>query len=536
MTKRIAMRLLPVLIVFVLLSTGVTADPPQRPNILLIMADDMGYSDLGCYGSEIKTPNIDKLASGGLRFTQFYNTGICCPSRASLMTGLYSHQAGVGHMTRPGKQPGYLGYLSNRCTTIPEVLKSVGYRTMMTGKWHLGWQDEVSPTGRGFDRFYGTRGYIDSYFTVIRRTEVYLDDKMVIPATEKPENHLFPEKTWYTTDVFTDYAIKFMDEALDEDMPFFAYVAYNAPHFPLHAHTDDIAKYRGKYQRGWNTLRRERFERMQKMGLIDMKWDLSNQDSTDWSTLTEEQKNEADFRMAVYAAIVDRLDQNVGRLVAFLKERDQLDNTLILFLSDNGGSSESGMFGLNADTAKAANYPQWQKAGGWTSSYGQGWANVSNTPFRMFKRYSHEGGTAAPLIVHWPARLKDVGALRHQQAHIIDILPTFAELSGAEYPTKRGSNDIIPLEGKSLVPAFDNKPVAREAIYWEHEGNRAVRVGDWKLVAVNKGQWELFNMAVDRTETTDLSTKYPDKVQQFSTMWDTWAQRAQVFPRPVKKR
>ena len=536
MTEPVAAVPLGVLLLLAMLPADVVAARPERPNILLIMADDMGYSDLGCYGSEIQTPHIDRLAAGGVRFTQFYNAGRCCPSRASLMTGLYSHQAGVGHMTRPAGLPGYLGHLSNRCTTIPEVLKSAGYRTIMTGKWHLGWLDDVSPTARGFDRFYGTRGYVDSYFTVIRRTEIYLDDKLIIPPTENPKNHLHPDKTWYTTDVFTDYAIHFIDEALEGDAPFFAYVAYNAPHFPLHAHKEDIAKYRGKYRRGWGVVRRERFERMRKLGLIDANWDLSAQDSPDWDSLAEEEKNEADFRMAVYAAIVDRLDQNVGRLVAFLQKRDQLDNTLILFLSDNGGSSEIGTFGLRADTAKAANYDQWQRAGGWTSSYGQGWANVSNTPFRMYKRYSHEGGTAAPLIAHWPARIKDSGKLRRRPAHITDVLATCADAGGADYPKTRGGVEIIPLEGRSLVPALDNEPVEREAIYWEHEGNRAVRRGDWKLVAFHEGPWELYHLARDRTETVDLSAKHPETVRRLSAMWEAWARRAQVLPRPERKR
>ncbi len=526
----------------VLLGASFVAEPivaaprPDRPNILLIMADDMGYSDIGCFGSEINTPHLDRLAAGGLRFTQFYNTGRCCPSRASLMTGLYSHQAGVGHMTRATELPGYLGHLSDHCVTIAEVLAAAGYRTMMTGKWHLGWLDSGSPTARGFDRFYGTRGYIDSYFTVIRRTEIYLDNEMLIPPSESPKNHLHPENVWYTTDVFTDYAIHFMDEALTGESPFFMYVAYNAPHFPLHAHREDIAKYRGKYRRGWDVMRKERFERMRKMGVIEGDWDLSPQDSPAWDSLTEEQKSEADFRMAVYAAIVDRLDQNVGRLVAFLSERDQLENTLIIFLSDNGGSSEVGIFGLKSDTAKAANYDAWQRAGGWTSSYGQGWANVSNAPFRMYKRYSHEGGTAAPLIVHWPAKINRGGRLRRQPAHIIDIMATCADVGRAEYPARRGENAIIPLEGKSLVPAIDNKPIAREALYWEHEGNRAVRAGDWKLVALSGKPWELYDLARDRTETKNLAEKHPDKVEKLSAMWEEWARRAQVLPGPQGRR
>lgn len=504
----------------------------EKPNILLIMADDMGYSDLGCYGSDIHTPNLDALAAGGLQFTHFYNTGRCCPSRAALMTGLYPHQAGVGHMSRDRGLPSYRGELGKNTVTIAEVLGAAGYRTMMTGKWHLGWNDYDSPDARGFDRFYGTRGYIDSYFTVVNRTEVYLDDKLLIRPTERPTNHLRPDTVWYTTDVFTDYAIEFIDEAVERDTPFFLYAAYNAPHFPLHAHKADIAKYRGKFTRGWDIARRERFERMRRMGLLDRQWKLSPQDSPPWDSLSAEEKDEMDFRMAVYAAIVDRLDQNVGRLVESLKRSGQFDNTVILFLSDNGGSSEVGIFGLRSDTAKAANYDQWQRAGGWTSSYGQGWANVSNVPFRMYKRYSHEGGISAPLIAHWPDGIESRGTLCHRPAHIIDILATCAELARAEYPQRSGGHTITPTEGISLVPIFLGKEedVRREALYWEHEGNRAVRQGKWKLVARHKQPWELFDMEADRTETHDLAAEQPDRVAKMASLYKKWADRAGVVP------
>jgi len=523
------------LVAQVVYTQSVNAKSSDRPNLVLIMADDMGYSDIGCYGSEIETPHLDGLAKGGVRFTQFYNTSRCCPSRASLMSGLYSHQAGVGHMTRPAGAPGYIGHLNDRCVTIAEVLKSAGYRTMMAGKWHLGWLDECSPTGRGFDRFYGTRGYIDSYFTVIKRTEIYLDDQMLMPPTERPVNHLHPDRVWYTTDVFTDYAMEFMGEAMEGDAPFFMYVAYNAPHFPLHAHKEDIAKYRGRYRRGWDVMRSERFQRMRKSGLLEGSWVLSPQDSPAWDSLTAEQKDEMDFRMAVYAAIVDRLDQNIGRLVAFLKDRGQLDNTLIFFLSDNGGSSEIGTFGLRHETARAANYEQWQRAGGWTSSYGQGWANVSNTPFRMYKRYNHEGGIAAPLIMHWPARIKSPGTFRRQPAHIVDIMATCADVAAAKYPEQIGGNPITPAEGTSLLPALDGRPLDPRSLFWEHEGNRAVRSGDWKLVALSGKPWELYNLAADRTETNNLAATHPERVEELAAQWEAWAKRARVYPRPGKR-
>ncbi len=520
------------------LSAAVSAGPQNRvaagsqqgrPNILLILADDMGYSDLGCYGSEIKTPNIDRLAQSGIRFTHFYNAARCCPSRASLMTGLYPHQAGVGHMLANWRTPGYTDGLSSHAVTIPEVLRPAGYRAMMAGKWHLGWKDDGSPRARGFERFYGMRGFVDSYFTVVRSTDVYLDDALLMAPTTHPINHLHPEQPWYTTDVFTDYALYFMDEALRHNMPFFQYVAYNAPHFPLHAFKSDIQKYRGKYRRGWEVARESRFRRLAEMRMIQRNWELSPQDSPVWNSLTEEQKDAADFRMAIYAAIVDRLDQNVGRLTRFLEQRNQLENTLILFLSDNGGSSETGLFGLKADTNRPSNYDEWRDAGGWTSSYGQGWANVSNTPFRMYKSYDHEGGISAPLILHWPNRIRAGGELRRQVCHIMDILPTLAEITGASYPEQMHGQAILPYEGKSLVPVLDDKPAARGPLFWEHEGNRAVRDGKWKLVARFRQPWALYDIERDRTELNNMIGRHPEVARRLEEMYSRWARRCHVL-------
>ena len=500
--------------------------PAAKPNIVILFADDMGYSDIGCYGSEIRTPNLDALATNGLRFSQFYNTGRCCPSRAAIMTGLYSHQAGVGHMTRDEKRPGYRGQLGFDTVTIPEVLRTAGYRTMMTGKWHLGWDDNNNPNTRGFDRFYGTRGYIDSYFTTIRRTEVYLDDKMVIPVTDKPIHQLFPDRLWYTTDVFTDYAMHFIDESLEMDKPFFLYLAYNAPHFPLHAKPEDLAKYRGSYKKqGWNQLRKRRLSKLLELGLIRRSTALSPQSSPDWDSLSEADQDELDFKMSLYAGIIDCLDQNIGRVVQKLKETGQLENTLIFFLSDNGASAERGLFGNQGHNAGVANWEEWGRKGGWTSSYGLGWANLSNVPFRMYKQYNHEGGISTPLIVHWPHGLRARGKITHEPGHLIDIMATCIDVAGATYPKHHRSHAIQPLAGQSLLPVFQGGSLAERRLFWEHQGNRAVRDGKWKLVAVHGNAWELIDMENDRSELNDLSGQHPEIASRLEKAWIAWAER-----------
>ena len=509
----------------------------QRPNIVILFADDMGYSDIGCFGSEINTPNLDQLAANGLRFSHFYNAGRCCPSRASILTGLYQHQANIGHMAGDSGVKGYRDFLSFNAVTIPEVLRGAGYRTMMSGKWHLGWRDEGSPPARGFDRFYGTRGYIDSYFTTIRRTEMYLDNKMVLPATEKPINHLHPKDEWYTTDVFTDYALHFIDEALSMKKPFFLYLAYNAPHFPLHCKPEDQAKYRGSYRKpGWNKLRRQRYEKMVNLGLIDKRHTLSPQDSPEWNSLSDDEKDELDFKMSLYAGIIDRLDQNIGRVVAKLKDTKQLDNTLVIFLSDNGGTKETGMFGIKGRQANIANYATWARKGGWTSSYGQGWANLSNVPFRLYKRFNHEGGTSTPFIVHWPRGVKAKGGIAHQVGHIVDVMATCVDVSGATYPKQFRENDIQPMEGKSLVPVFNGESLGDRTLYWEHEGHRAVRDGKWKLVGLNGKPWELYDMSIDRTELKNQADSNRDTAKRLTALWDQWAKRCNVLsPDEVKR-
>ena len=503
----------------------------KQPNIIVIMADDAGYSDFGCYGGEIETPVLDKLAANGLRFSQFYNTGRCCPSRAALLTGVYQHQAGMGHMTKDRGLPSYSGTILPNVPTLAERLRQGGYRTMMTGKWHLGTEPKQSPIARGFDRFYGTRNFIDSYFTVLEHCPVFLDDKIVLPGTETPVNHLHPDQEWYTTDVFTDYALHFMDEAFKKhsDQPIFLYIAHNAPHFPLHAREEDTKKYRGRFRdTGWDKLRQQRYERMVKLGLIKNDWALSPSDVPKWETYDTKQRDELDLKMALYSAIIDRMDQNIGRIVAKLKEADQLDNTMILFMVDNGVPGTGvhdwrGLFAKNGrhPETRVDNYSEWGRRGGWSSSSGRGWANLSNAPFRMYKRYTHEGGVATPLIVHWPDGLKDQNKLRHSPGHIIDIAPTC--LNAAGLSTKG-------MEGQTLLPVFTKDSTQPRTLFWEHEGNRAVRQGDYKLVAQHNTSWELYNMRKDRSELHDLTKSMPQKAAELKRLYEAWAHRVGAKP------
>jgi arylsulfatase len=493
------------------------ADTATKPNIVVILVDDMGFSDLGCYGSEIPTPNIDKLAAGGLRFTQCYNTARCCPSRSSLLTGLYSHQAGVGHMVEDRGVPGYRGFLNDHCVTIAEVLHDAGYFTAMTGKWHVGQQPEHWPRQRGFDRYYGALagGF---YFLKGPGTNVIFNDA---PAFSKQNP---PPKDWYSTDAWTDNGIKFVDEALTAKKPFFLYLAHNAPHFPLQAPPEEIEKWRGKYKMGWDKLREQRHTKQIEMGIVDKAWPLSPRPDIvkAWEKLTAEEQDRFDHIMAIYAAVVEHMDRSVGRLVDALKQRGALDNTLILFVSDNGANAESGPQGiLEGDTPGSAASKVFE---------GESWATLSNTPLRRYKHFNHEGGIATPLIVHWPERIKKGGELRQQVSHLIDFMPTCVEVAGATYPAKFKDQAILPMEGRSLLPAFDNKPIEREALFWEHEGNAAVRVGDWKLVRLASKPWELYDLKADRTELHDLADKEPERAKDLAAKWESWAERAHVKP------
>lgn len=491
-----------------------------RPDIVVILCDDMGFSDIGCFGSEIPTPNLDKLAADGLRFTQFYNTGRCCPTRASLLTGLYPHQAGVGHMVEDRGAPGYQGRLNDRCVTIADVLKGAGYFTAMSGKWHVGQDHGVVPWTRGFDRSFNAPagGF---YYGDDPRAELFLNGKKL--ANDDP---LLP-KGWYTTDIWTDFGLKFIGEAREAKKPFFLYLAYNAPHFPLEAPADEIAKFRGKYKAGWDKLREQRHTKEIDLGIVDKSWPMAPRPENvkAWDALTPEQQDRFDHIMAIYAACVAHIDTAVGRLVAALKERGTLDNTLIFFMSDNGGNAESGPDGkLNGANPGGA---------GSDVFCGQSWATLENTPFRRYKHFNHEGGISSPFIVHWPAGIAAKNEFRQQPAHLIDIMATCVDVSGAKYPADFNGNNIQPMEGRSLVPAFDNKPIERDGIFWEHEGNAAVRVGDWKLVRAGRNStWELYNMKADRTELHDLAAQEPERAKELAAKWESWAKRANVIPYP----
>ena len=497
----------------------------KRPNIIVMLADDMGYSDIGCFGSEIPTPNLDKLAANGVRFNQFYNTPRCSPTRAALLSGLYSQQAGMGwldNMVEP-KSRGFHGKLMPRCVTIAEVLRDSGYFTAMAGKWHLGQQNGCVPWERGFMRSLNSR-FGEVYFPVEANrpgTEnLYLNGK------EIPKNSPIFGTNWYSTDLFVDWGLKFIDDARAEKKPFFLYIAQGAVHFPLRAPEDVIAKYRGKYMKGWDQLRLERHAKQIQLGIVDPQWPLAPRpdDSPAWDTRTTEQKERFDKMMAAYAAMVECLDRSMGRLVAGLQERGELDNTLIIFLSDNGGNAESGPHGLTIGEGPI---------GGPFSRVmlGMNWATAANTPFRRYKHFTHEGGISSPFIAYWPAGIpaERHGMIEKQPGHVIDIVATAVDLAGAKYPKKFNGNEIIPMQGVSLRPAFEGKSLGRkQPIFWEHEGNKAVRDGKWKLAQKWHGPWELYDMEADRTELHNVIADHPDVASRMETAWKKWAEMAFV--------
>ena len=541
----------------------------KRPNIILIMSDDMGYSDLGCYGSEIQTPALDGLAANGLRYTQFYNTSRCCPTRASLMTGLYAHQTGIGHMMSDRGGAGFAGDLNNRCVTIAEVLKTAGYSAYMAGKWHL---TPLSPTRenpskhnwplqRGFDKFFGTIHGAGSFY----------DPNSLASGNE----FIVPPAGFYYTDAISDTTVDYIRNHTGEH-PYFIYVSYTAAHWPLHALPEDIKKYKGRYSRGWDALRKERYQRMIDMGLIDRRWKLSDR----YPSIPWEEAEDKPFHercMEVYAAQIDNMDQGIGRIVEALKEKDQFDNTLILFLQDNGGVEEA--YGLSKtyqapeggeplkpmgeNELQRDMVPDYTRDGRPVKvgfgimpgpedtyiGYAQNWGNASNTPFRMFKHWSHEGGISSPLIVHWPMGIAAKGEYRRHLTHLIDIMATCMDVAEASYPKRYDGVRIHPLEGVSLTPGFHNKTIDRDTLYWEHEGNRAIRVGRLKLVSrayrhpleldviphLSPGQWRLYDMEKDRSETNDLAPEYPGLVYRLAEKWTTWAERVGALPRPERK-
>jgi arylsulfatase A-like enzyme len=538
---------------------------PAMPNIIYILADDMGFSDLGCYGSEIATPNLDALAAGGLRFTQFYNTARCCPTRASLLTGLYPHQAGIGHMVDSKKGgPGYQNDLNQSSVTIAQALKPAGYRNYVVGKWHVTPRapDPANPSKhnwplqRGFDRFYGTIHGAGSFFDPNTLTR---DNQFISPHAD-PE---YRPAEYYYTDAISDHAVRFIREHAQQsaDKPFFLYVAYTAAHWPMHAKQNDIAKYKGRYDAGYEPIRAARWAKAKQLGLVDPKWPLTPASGA-WADVTD--KAFETRCMEVYAAMIDCMDQGIGRIIAELKARGQFENTLICYLQDNGGCAEGMGRGTQRPATPRASeptlpplakdylqpdmipkqtrdgYPMRQGYGVLPGSadtyigYGREWANVSNTPFREYKHWVHEGGISTPLVAHWPKGISARGELRHQPGHLIDLMATAVDFAGARYPAELNGERITPMEGVSLRAAFEGRPLPRsQPIFFEHEGNRAAREGDWKLVAKGPaGKWELYNLAADRTETRDLAATEPAKLNDLIAKWETWAKRAHAIPWP----
>ncbi len=511
-------------------------------NIILILADDMGYSDIGCFGSEIPTPNIDRIAREGVSFTQGYNCARCCPSRASLLTGLYPHQAGVGHMVTHLGYEGYEGFLNQRCVTIAEALRASGYQTFLSGKWHVGgnyiirdpktWAPDDPrhpiPTGRGFDEFFGTLAGCGNYYNphTLMRNDAFIS---------------IEQDDFYYTDAISDEAVRMIDRAVDGQQPFFLFVSYTAPHWPLHAREEDISRFEGRYQTGWDTLRMERYERLVESKLLDQKWKLSprDEDSFAWETIryTEWEAR----RMAVYAAQIFRMDLGIGRILAALERQAIDDKTMIMFMSDNGGCAE---FLAEDGFVQNLQYPmcngKWAHVGNNPDirpgpedtymSYDLPWANASNTPFRLFKHWVHEGGISTPILVRWPvvgARSKYIPT----PVHFIDIMPTCLEIAGATYPEEFHGNPIYPLPGESLVSYLRGEKTQRESpLFWEHEGNCAVRSDDWKLVKKFPGDWELYNFEQDRTELHDLSKKNPPLAKQLQQLYNEWAQALKIVP------
>ncbi|MFX0098721.1 MAG: arylsulfatase [Candidatus Hodarchaeota archaeon] len=522
---------------------------PARPNIILILADDMGYSDIGCYGGDIDTPNLDKLASNGVRLTQFYNTAKCSPSRASLLTGLHPHQVGMGILASPDNMSrnmpeGYTGDLSRKCITIAELLKEQGYGTYLSGKWHLAndflHPNENWPMARGFDHHYGNINGSTSYFYpgAMFRDEVSVNDE----AKDDPD--------FYYTDKISDNACEYIKQHSREkpDEPFFLYVAYTCPHWPLHARDVDIKKYKGRFDEGYDVLREKRVKKLRELGILEEKWQLSERYIMvePWDEV--EEKEWFLRRMEVYAAQIDNMDQGIGRIVKTLEDEGKLENTLIIFLSDNGASKEeintrtpysrykregSREFTRDGKPIPHGNRPEMMPGGEETfMSYGVGWANLSNVPFRLFKNWTHEGGIATPFIVHWPATIKDEGGIRHQFGQLTDMMATIIDITSAEYPKVHDGHEIPALEGKSLMPIIlENKPNGKDYMFFEHHGNAAVREGKWKLVTFWPGPWELYDMEADRSELNNLSSEHPERVESMRKAYEDWANRCNVLPR-----
>ncbi|MGB8166389.1 MAG: arylsulfatase [Chthoniobacteraceae bacterium] len=497
----------------------------ERPNIIVILADDMGFSDIGCFGGEVPTPRLDALAANGVRFTQFYNTPRCSPTRAALITGLYSQQAGMGWLDNKvePQSRSFHGKLLPRCVTIAEVLRDAGYFTAMCGKWHLGQQNGTPPWERGFMRSLNSR-FGEVYFP--KEDSKPGTENLYLNGREIPKDSPELGHDWYSTDLFVNWGLKFIDEARAEKKPFFLYLPQGAVHFPLRAPEEVIAKYRGKFSKGWDQLREERHARQIKMGLVDPQWTLAPRppESPSWESRTPEQRERFDQIMAAYAAMIECLDRSTGTLVDGLKERGLLDNTLVIFLSDNGGNAEGGPPGITRGPGPIGSPQSFVQLG-------MNWATLANTPFQRYKHFTHEGGISSPFIAHWPAGIPAArrGALEKQPGHLVDIMATAVDLAGAKYPARFNDHDILPMEGVSLRPAFAGQPLQRtQPIFWEHEGNKAVRDGQWKLVQKWKGPWELFDMTADRTEQHNVLADHPEIASRLEAAWIGWAQRAFV--------
>ncbi|MCM8541627.1 MAG: arylsulfatase [Lentisphaeraceae bacterium] len=524
----------------------------DKPNIIVVLVDDMGYSDLGAFGGEVRTPNIDRLAKNGLRFTQNYNSARCCPSRAALLTGLYSHQAGIANFTGADKSkklgPAYLGKLNKECVTLAEVLKGNGYNTFGVGKWHVG--EKENPIDRGFDEYYG---YIKGHST----GQWDINNYKRFPADRKPEiTH--SKENYYATDAFTDYAVEFIKQGQKKEKPFFLYLAHSSPHFPLHAPPETRDSYLETYRKGWDVLRKERYERQKKSGLVADNWkftelsqvpvdrkDIANGypgiKNPNWLDVDADRKEDLTYRMATFAAMLDHVDKGIGRMLKTLEESGELDNTLILFTSDNGACYEWGPYGFDKHSRKGITVlhkgDQLKTVGGPGTyhSVGSAWSSLSNTPLRMYKHFNHEGGNCSPLIAHWPKGIKKTDRWIRSPIHLIDIMPTICDVTKSTYPSEFNNNKIIPVEGISYKSMFDGaEKMADRTLCFDHFESSAIRHGDWKLVRGNKRYknrtWELYNIGQDRCETNNLIQSNPEKAKELEKIWTDWALRVKVNP------
>lgn len=517
------------------------ATAAQRPNVVLVLVDDMGFSDLGCYGGEIATPTLDALGRAGLRFAHFYNTARCSPSRASLLTGLHPHQTGIGILTNDDRPEGYSGNLNRACVTLAEILRDEGYATCLAGKWHLASEMHVPndawPTRRGFDRFFGTLTGCGSFYQpgTLRRGEAD-----AAAEAEAPD--------FFYTDAIAAEAVRFIDDhAGAAAPPFFLYAAFTAPHWPLHAPAEDVAKYAGAFDQGWDSLRAARLRRLVEEGILPARTALSDRDPTQPAWEETADKAWQALRMQVYAAQIERMDRGVGRIVEALDRAGRRDDTLLIFLSDNGASPEVlplvqidrfrqrrdilPSHGKGGEPMRVGNTPDILPGPSDTyASYGRAWANLSNTPFRFYKRWVHEGGIAAPLIIHWPAGGLDSGGVVEQPFQLVDIVPTVLEATGGRYPPRSVTGPVESLEGRSMLAAMRGEDGAPAPLFWEHTGNAAIRLGRWKLVREYKQGWELYDLEADRTELHDLAAAHPAVVADLAAQWDAWAARVGVIP------